>query len=471
MLVWTLVIGLFVVFGGIGLSKGGVRMMVSFVGFILAFYLAGPLSPLAAKLLPTMEVTQPIAKLLLPPLIAFVVVNLVFIGLSFYIHHLVEMHFKYKTDDVHFESWRRLNARLGIFVGLVTAGVYAIAIGLFVYVAGYVSVQVASGDNDPGWFKALNQARTELKSSGLDRTVAMFDKTSPKFYETADLVGLIYNNPLIWGKIATYPQFISLTERQDFQEIGSDTDFLTLLQSQAPVPDILNHARSQALLENAEMRDLFNQIDLKDLHSFLQTGKSAKYEEEKLLGNWRMDPAAVLTLSKRARADITPTQMIMVKRLATSFLANLTMKVGADNQFFVKLNMNEEGQRVLNQAIDSLLASQGIARDQARPAAQAAPGPFAGMSPEMARRYGQLAPGGAQSQNPDGTTAPPPPDERAKARTALQPASKGTWAEDGSKYKITFIKDGNPPAESTARIENDRLIIPQKDIVWVLVRD
>lgn len=470
MLVWLLVIGLFVAFGAIGLSKGAIRMLVSFVGFVLAFYLASPLAPIAAKLLPSLEITHPIAKQLVPPLIAFALVNLVFIGLSFYIHRLVELHFKYKSDDVHFGAWRRMNARLGVFIGLVTAAVYSVTLGLFIYIGGYLTVQVSAGDNDPSWIKSLNQARNELKESGLDRTVALFDRTPAKFYQTSDLIGLIYNNPLVWGRMGSYPQFLSLTERQDIQEISADTEFLTLLQSQGPFTDILNHPRTVALLENQEMHQLVDQVDLKDLTEFLQTAKTTKFEDQKILGNWRIDPAAVVTLTKRSRQDITPTQMIMVKRLATTLLSDVTLKAGTDNQFFVKMSLSDEAIKNLMQ---SLAASGGkvadTTGDAARRAAPPTPGLPVGMTPETARRYGLTA-GGPRGQETAATPPPENPADKAKA-SALVPAKKGTWAEDGSRYKMTFVKDGAPPFEAAARIENERLIINQKDIIWVLVRD
>ena len=464
MLVWLLVIGLFVVFGAIGYSKGAIRMLVSFVGFVLAFYLATPLSPLAAKLLPSLEITHPISKALVPPLIAFAVVNLVFIGISFYIHRLVELHFKYKTDDMHFEAWRRMNGRLGVFIGFVTATVYTVAIGLFVYIGGYLTVQVAAGDNDPSWLKSLNQARSELKSSGLDRTVALFDHTPAKFYQTADLIGLIYNNPLVWGRMGTYPQFLSLTERQDVQEISADTEFLTLLQSQAPLTDILNHARTQALLENQELRTLIDQVDLKDLSDFLQTGKTSKFEDMKILGNWRMEPAAVVTMAKRTKQDITPAQMIQVKRLATTILSGVTLKAGADNQLFVKMQLSDEAKKAMKAAADATAAAQQ--------AAAQAPTTDPTRNPEMARRYGLARPGTA---TPLAGAAPAPAaaetKEKAKTLADYRFTGKGTWSETDGKYKINFNNEGGKAQELSATIENDRLIIPRDGIVLVFVRD
>ncbi len=481
MIVWILVIGLFLVFGAIGYAKGAIRMLVSFVGFVIALMLANPLSPLAAKLLPTLEVTNPVSKIVIPPLIVFALVNLIFIGLSFYVHRLVQLYFKYKTDGHHFACWERLNSRLGVPLGFLTATVYSLLLGLLIYIGGYATVQLAAGDNDPAWLRYLNQARTELSASGLDRTVAGFDKTPAKFYEIADLAGLIYNNPLAWGRMALYPQFLSLSERPDVSEVAADTDYLTLLQSQAPVGDILNHARTQALIENQELRQLFEQIDIKDLTEFIHTGKTSKFEDQKIVGIWKVDPGAVLTTAKRSRPDITGAQMIQIKRLATTLLAGVTLKAGTDNQVFVKLQLSEEMQKAAavaasaaaavaaaananstDPAINPELARRyGLGRPGGGP--QGPAGGPAGISPDMARRYGLQAPGQPDAQAEAANTRPATPESAF--------TGKGTWAEAGAQYKIQFTADNGQTQELTASVDSERMMFAKDGVTLVFFRE
>ena len=466
MLVWILIIGLFVAFGAIGYAKGAIRMLVSFAGFVIALMLARPLSPLAAKLLPSMEVTNPISKIVVPPLIVFALINLLFIGLSFYVHRLVGLHFKYKTDERHFAGWRRINSRLGVPLGFLTATVYALILGLFIYIGGYASVQLSAGDNDPSWLRYLNQARTELNSSGLDRTVAGFDRTGYKFYQTADLVGLIYNNPLLWGRMSSYPQFLSLSERAEFAEIAADTEFLTLLQSQGPIVDILNHTRTQGLLENPELRQLFEQIDIKDLTDYLNTGKTSKFDDQKIVGVWKVDPGAVVTMAKRSRPDITVAQMIQVKRLATTLLAGVSLKAGADNQVFLKLQLTEEMQKEAKRAASAAAAVAASAEINSTDPSR---------NPEMARRYGLARPGqpAGGAGGPQGTqlAGQPQASTNSPAGPEAMLTGKGTWVAAGIQYKITFTPDRGSPQDLMASIENERLMFAKDGVTLVFYKE
>src|SRR6267143_6840597 len=125
--------------------------------------------PMVKPLVPLVGLTNPIWSILLPPVIVFFLIAMIFIVIGFIVHWKVNLYYKYRTDDYHRLSWERLNKRLGVSIGLVAGSAYTILLGLVVYILGYLTVQVSAGENETGPIKHLNQARTDLHSTGLDK--------------------------------------------------------------------------------------------------------------------------------------------------------------------------------------------------------------------------------------------------------------------------------------------------------------
>src|SRR5262249_49091511 len=153
---------------------------------------------------------------------------------------------------------------------------------------GYVTIQLAHSDSDPTTLMLLNRAAADLQKSGLIRALAPFDPMPESYYVTVDVIGDVRNNPLLVSRLARYPAFLGLSERQDFQELGNDTAFNQMWNEQASLGDIMNYARVQAILKNAEIMAEVDRArgDLKDLKQFLETNKSAIYDSEQILGRW-----------------------------------------------------------------------------------------------------------------------------------------------------------------------------------------
>ena len=277
MTIWILAIFLFGFFAWMGYLKGAIRVTVMLLGLVLAARLALPLAPPLKPMVAMVGITNPYLVWLLPPLVVFIVVQLVFTALAFIVHRKVALYYKYKADDVHRLRWERLNKSLGIGVGLAAACVYLIVIGLLIGVFGYVTVQVAAADSSPLPLTLLNNGRRDLKETGLDKIVAKFDPTPPEFYEAADIVGLVYHNPLLQSRLSAYPALLSIEERSEFQELANDKDFVELFQRQEQITQVMNHPRIQAIAKNPEIVRELAELDFKDLHQYLQTGVSPKY--------------------------------------------------------------------------------------------------------------------------------------------------------------------------------------------------
>src|SRR5688572_23038666 len=183
MLIWILALVLFGLTALLGYYQGAVRLLVSLVGLLVAALLAFPLVPATQFLVSLFGVKSTFWSWALPPLVNFLVIYFIGIGVAFFVHRKVELHYKYGADDVTRLRWERLNERLGLATGLVMGGVWLILLGLGIYIAGYPTVQLSSDNNASGFYRFLNMARRDLHSSGLDKAVARFDPTPARYYQ------------------------------------------------------------------------------------------------------------------------------------------------------------------------------------------------------------------------------------------------------------------------------------------------
>jgi len=461
MLIWILAILLFAVFGALGYLKGAIRTLFPLLGLLVGVFLAVPLGPLVRPLVPLVGLSNPIWSWLLPPVIVFFILAVIFIVVGFLVHHKVSLYYKYRTDDYQRLSWERLNQRVGACFGLLAGAGYTILLGLVIYVLGYLSVQLSAGDNDPAVIRYLNQARHDLRSSGLEKTVAALDPAPEKYYEAVDVIGLMRHNPLLDSRLASYPPFLTLGERQEFQNIATDAEWQTMWASQASVAQILSHPKTQDILRNQDALEQLEQIDLNDLMAYLKTGESPKYLDQPILGRWEVDPYLTLQQEKRRKTGMTSMEMRTLRQ-QVEMIKGFKLVVAPDNSAKLK---GPDVAQLLRQLADAARAAQEAARAQAAAAAAAAagvaPDPSAGpsgtsaMSQQMARRYG-LAGGrtpGARAPAPAPApapvvvapapvAAPPPPSlEAISAELAKLPTTvlaQGSWKEEGGKYQITL---------------------------------
>ncbi|MDB6037437.1 MAG: Colicin production protein, partial [Verrucomicrobiales bacterium] len=200
MSIWILLVALVVIFAALGFFLGAVRTAVTIIGLFIGLILARGLSPTAAKILPSIGVKSFSDIWLLSPVAVVVLFGLVFLGISFAIHAQVAKKIKSKNDDLLWLGFVRMNRHMGICVGLLGAIASFFAIGVVVYSVGYATIQL-SGDSIPGTVSTINTLRRDMETCGFDRDFAALDKTSPKFYQTADVLGLIYQNPILQSRI------------------------------------------------------------------------------------------------------------------------------------------------------------------------------------------------------------------------------------------------------------------------------
>jgi hypothetical protein len=426
MSLWLLAIVLLAVFAGLGFAKGAIRMAISFLGLLVGLAVAVPFGRALKPLMGMFGVVNPVWLAVVPPIIAFLLVYLIVSGLSFFVHHKVYLRYKYKHDDVDRIRWEAMNHHVGTAIGLLAGAALFVAICGVIYAAGYLTVQISAEDNNPAWIKFINSARRDMADTGFDKVGAKFQPAPPIYYEAADVLGLLYHNPLLQGRLAKYPYFLSLGERQEFQDMANDKDYNNLIFGKAPVTQIIDHQRTQAMIGNAELMDYFKGTDLNDLKEYLRTGKSPKYEPQEIVGVWNLDKEAVVTHLRKANPDIKAKELRMI-RAAFAAIPNVSLMALPDSKVIVK---------------------GGTAAPAPATAAPAAP-----VDPVAARYGPQYA--RQQQQQPQA----PKPIEPQAPQILPKFGADGNWSEEAGRYALTLHDDKGKELKGTAQIKGDEMLI------------
>ena len=343
MTIWVLALVLLASLAGLGYRQGVIRVAFSLIGIFISALLAGPLSGLFKPLLPHLGIHNPVAVWLLAPLVVFVILLSLFKSAGFFVNRKVDVYYKYKTDELQQMLWSRLNHRLGMCLGLVNGLVYLVLISFVIYDFSYWTAQWtvngASPDGESRSVRMLNQMGRDLQSTGLAKVARAVDPLPEIYFKAADLAGLLYQNPQLSDRLADYPPFISLDERDDFKQLGQDNDFQDAWKNHAPAGQLLNYASAKAIWQNNDTATLvWNTVtnNFDDLTNYLQTGLSVKYGSEKILGHWSINIGTTVAMVGQARPDIKPAEMAAVRALWTEAYAQTVFETGSDGQAFLK---------------------------------------------------------------------------------------------------------------------------------------
>jgi hypothetical protein len=276
---------------------------------------------------------------LLAPLIVFVLISVIFKVAALMVHQKVDVYFKYHAGDLRLALWERLNRRLGLCLGLANGALYLILLSSVIYPLSYWTVQLASSDEDPRLARILNRLGHDLESSGFAKVARSVDPMQQVWYDSADLAGLIYNNPLAEARLARYPAFLGLAERPEFQDMANDSQFTELRMQRQPIMTVLDHPKAQAILHNPELLNVVWTTvvpDLKDVPIFLETGKSPKYDQERILGRWTFNVGASMGLVRRTKPNISSTDMQKWKKWMAVVFAKTSFVAMTDHQAILK---------------------------------------------------------------------------------------------------------------------------------------
>jgi hypothetical protein len=340
MSIWIFAILLMAAVSLAGWRQGAIRAAFAFVGIIFAALLAAPVGRLFHPLLPHLGVSNPVMGWWLAPVVGFIVASIPLKVASHMVHQRVEHFYKYKAGDLRLALWSRLNSRLGICVGLMNGAAYFVLISFFIFNLTYWTTQAtADTSNQPLPVRLANSLGDGLQSSGFSKTACGVGTLSPMYYKLADLSGLLMQNPQLAPRLAEYPGLTSLWQRDDMQSLITDSLLTNALASGASLGEIINDPSVQALLVNKDLTKvvlgaLTNNLD--DLTAYLNTGQSAKYGGEKILGSWSFNVGVTLAWLRQEQPKMGANEMAAIRALWAQAYAQTTFLLTADNQIFIK---------------------------------------------------------------------------------------------------------------------------------------
>ncbi len=400
MIIWAIALLLAASLAFAGFCFGVIRAATTFIGLFVSILVARIFAHSVTPMFAHVGVKDPVLAWMLSPVLVFLLAMTVMKVIGFVIQRNVNLYFKYKAGDLKLALWTRLNARLGLCLGLANAVVYMALISMVIYVISYPTVQLSSEDNAHWMVKLFNEAGHELQSTGMARVAAAIDPMPANYYKAADLAGLLYHNDLLEARLSRYPAFLSMAERPEFQDIANDKDFAELRQKQPPISEILNHPKLQPIINNPdELREIWAILtgNFDDILGFLKTGQSQKYADQKLVGHWDFNLNATLTSFQEAKPAATTQEMRAARQQLSLMFGKTTMLATLDNQAFLK--------------------NVGVIKTTV------APGPAG--APRGGMRGGR---GGA----------PGTPTTAMTTTVEMQPTVQGRWSDDGGDFKLNF---------------------------------
>jgi len=306
---------------------------------------ARPLGHLIQPLVAMTGIKNPVVLSFVAPAIAFLIVLIIFKVVALTVHKKLETYYKYSDSDTKRQLFERLNARAGVAVGVVNGVIYFFILVVMVHLLGYFATQVSGAANDSFTTKFAASLGKDAQSSGMTKAASPFIPASENYYDAADIIGTVYQNPLLEKRLASYPVFVTLAERPEFKGLADDVQFQSFwLRNPRPsIGEVLDHPKIKPLADNADLqKELMKMLggDLKDLKGYIETGKSAKYDEEKILGRWSFDYRESVALARKNKPNIGSVELRQLRRVLGSAMANASLTATIDKKIILKTPSN-----------------------------------------------------------------------------------------------------------------------------------
>lgn len=341
---------------GLGYRQGAIRVAIGFVSILFAALVAVLVGKIFKLLLPLVGVHNPTVLWAISPLLGFLLVRILFEVAAFTVHRKVEWHYKYRAGDLQLSLWERLNHRLGACLGVLNGTAYLILFCFVLFNVSYLTGQIAPSGGERWTTRLVNKIGSDVQATGMSRPAAAVGMLPAMYYKTADLGGLLRQNPQLSGRLADYPVFISLAERDDLRQAAQENSFTNAWFTAVPMSELLGTSGGQSLLQNQELIKLvwgILQTNIDDLTTFLTTGESPKYSSEKFIGRWEFNPGTTVAMIVQARPTITTAEMRAARAWMAKTYAETRLVVGSDNQVFLK-NMPDFSKMQPNQPNQSI---------------------------------------------------------------------------------------------------------------------
>ena len=339
MTIWLLALVLLASLAGLGYRQGAIRVAFSLAGIFLAALLAVPVGHVLQPWLPHLGANNPLLAWAIAPVAGFALISAAFKVAAFSVHRQVEIFYKYKAGDLRLAMWERMNARLGLCLGLANGALYFVLVSFSIFNLSYWTTQVAASPKQPALVKLVNQMGQDLQATGMAKAASAVGALPEMYYQLADFSGELVQNPQISPRLATYPALTSLWERDDMQPLLQDGTLTNALTGEATLGEVLKAPTVQDFLKNQELSNLvlgILQTNMDDLTAYLKTGKSAKYDGEKIIGQWEFNAGVTLAWVRQSRPKMTATEMRAIRTLWSQGYSKTRILLTGDNKIFIK---------------------------------------------------------------------------------------------------------------------------------------
>jgi hypothetical protein len=338
MYLWIIAIVLLIALGLIGFYQGALKVAFSLVGLLLGALLAKPVGMVFDLILPALGLSHPAILAFVSPLLGFIVILAAFKIGAFALHRKIDTWYKYKGSDTERLLWERLNARVGIALGVVNAYVYLLLLTTLISTIGYFTYQMSTDRNESWIINTVNRVAKDVETTGMIKSVAPFTPVTDTYFDSCDVLADLFHTPLLQNRLANYPLFLTLNERPEFTAIA-DSKFQEQWATGMSLREFAGHEAVKPLLENQELyTNVLAMVkpDLKDLKAYLESGNSAKYDEEKILGKWQFNARASIAEVRRRKPTIGSAELKNL-RIRNAIFANSLLIATVDNGAILKL--------------------------------------------------------------------------------------------------------------------------------------
>lgn len=345
MILWVLALLFMAVVGLVGYYQGAIRAAFSFVGLLIAASVAGPLGNVLSPVIAAMGLKHPLLLGFVGPIVAFLLVLVLFKAIGFAVNKQVDAYYKFKDSETKRMLFERVNTRVGSAVGIANGVIYFFIFAVLLHVLGYFATQVQGAANDSVMTKMAARIGQDVQATGMTRAISPFVPAEDAYYDASDIIGDLYHNPLLQRRVANYPVFVTLAERPEFKALAEDLKFqeFWLRQPRPSMGELLAHEKVKPLVgDEALFKNILDMLgdDLKDLKAYVETGKSAKYDDEKILGRWRFDYRDSIALARRNKPNIGSAELRQLRRVLGGAMANATLTATIDKRIILRAPSN-----------------------------------------------------------------------------------------------------------------------------------
>jgi hypothetical protein len=338
-MIWILVLLLVASGVGMGLRLGAIPTAVSILAVMISSLFAGLVGKLFKFVLPHVGVTNPTAQWMVAPIFGFLLVYIILMSFGLEVHRRVYVFYKYKAGDLRLALWERLNYRLGACLGVLNGTIWLILVCFVLFNISYWTFQIAPSENEPKTTRLVNDVGAGMQSTGLDKPARAVGSVPDSYYRTANFAGLLFQNPDLSSRLASYPAFISLSENGTIQSLANDSSLTGAWQHGMTLADFRDNSNVKSILNDTNLiATIWNlvQANMDDLTNYLMTGQSPKYDSEKIVGRWAFDLIPALADYREAHPKMTPNDMKQIRAVWGQAYAQTTLVAGTDGQIFLK---------------------------------------------------------------------------------------------------------------------------------------